>query len=136
MNHVFYSDGNARKISWIIQTGDSTVEQSREHIEIYKGKITDLQSKYVALHVGLFWGIGVFIIKNGDSLKVKIDEKIMFEQLTTKMMINDQIIQKRKKFINQLITQRKLKVEYELIQQTSKNIKSKRDRPKTISYTW
>ena len=116
MNHVFYSDGNARKISWIIQTGDSTVEQSREHIEIYKGKITDLQSKYVALHVGLFWGIGVFIIKNGDSLKVKIDQKIMFEQLTTKMMINDQIIQKRKKFINQLITQRKLKVEYELIQ--------------------
>ncbi|MDH5431144.1 MAG: hypothetical protein OEW78_04590 [Nitrosopumilus sp.] len=116
MNHVFYSDGNARKISWIIQTGYSTVEQSREHIEIYKGKITDLQSKYVALHVGLFWGIGVFIIKNGDSLKVKIDEKIMFEQLTTKMMINDQIIQKRKKFINQLITQRKLKVEYELIQ--------------------
>ena len=116
MNHVFYSDGNATKISWVIQTGDSTVEQSREHIEIYKNKITDLQSKYVALHVGLFWGIGVFIIKNGDSLKVKIDEKIMFEQLTTKMMINDQIIQKRKKFINRLITQRKLKIEYEWTQ--------------------
>jgi len=116
LNHVFYSDGNATKISWIIQTGDSTVEQNREHIEIYKNKITDLQSKYVALHVGLFWGIGVFIIKNGDSLKVRIDEKIMFDHLTKEMVINDQFIQKRKKFINQLITQRKLKIKYELIQ--------------------
>lgn len=116
MNHVFYSDGNATKISWIIQTGDSTAEQSREHIEIYKNKITDLQSKYVALHVGLFWGIGVFIIKNGDSLKVKINEKTMFDQLTEKTMISDQFIQKRKKFINQLTTQRKLKIKYELIQ--------------------
>ena len=136
MNHVFYSDGNEAKISWIIQTEDSSVEQSREHVEIYKNKITNLQSKYVALHIGLFWGIGVFIIKNEDTIKVKIDEKIMFEQLTKNLVIDDEFIQKRMKFINQLISQRKLKIEYELIQQdtnlakkisNAKKLKTKND---------
>ena len=126
MNHVFYSDGNSTKISWIIQTKDTSVEQSREHVEIYKNKITDLQSKYVALHIGLFWGIGVFIIKNEDSLKIKIDEKPMFDQLNGNEKTNDEFIQNRIKFINQLISQRKLKVQYELINQeanpTKKNI--------------
>lgn len=115
MNHVFYSDGNATEISWIIKTDNSTVEQKREHVEIYKNKITDLQSKYVALHIGLFWGIGVFIIKNEDTIKIKINEKTMFDQLAKGITSNDQFIQKRMKFINQLITQRKLKIEYELI---------------------
>ena len=126
MNHVFYSDGNSTKISWIIQTEDTSVEQSREHVEIYKNRITDLQSKYVALHIGLFWGIGVFIIKNEDSLKIKIDEKPMFDQLNGDEKTNDEFIQNRIKFINQLISQRKLKVQYELINQeanpTRKNI--------------
>jgi len=117
LNHVFYLDGNSTKISWVIQTKDSTVEQTREHVEIYKNKITDLQSKYVALHIGLFWGIGVFIIKNEDSLKIRIDEKTMFEQLKEKEKTNDEFIQNRIKFINQLISQRKLKVQYELIKQ-------------------
>ena len=114
MNHVFSSDGNSTKISWVIQTGDTTVEQTREHVEIYKNKITDLQSKYVALHIGLFWGIGVFIIKNEDLLKIKIDEKTMFDQLNGNEKVNDEFIQNRIKFINQLIVQRKLKVQYDL----------------------
>ena len=111
------------RISWIIQTEDSSVEQNREHVEIYKNKITNLQSKYVALHIGLFWGIGVFIIKNEDTIKVKIDEKTMFDQLTEGLIINDEFIQKRIKFINQLIAQRKLKIEYELIQQDTNLVK-------------
>lgn len=119
MNHVFYSDGDSTKISWIIQTEDSSVDQTREHVEIYKNKITDLQSKYVALHIGLFWGIGVFIIKNKDSLKIRIDEKVMFEQLNENKKTNDEFIQSRIKFINQLISQRKLKVQYELVNQNT-----------------
>ncbi|MFQ5781804.1 MAG: hypothetical protein ACE5GR_01955 [Nitrosopumilus sp.] len=63
MYHIFYSDGNAKKISWVIQTNDSTIEQNREHVEIYKDKVTDLQSKYVALHVGLFWGMEYLLLK-------------------------------------------------------------------------
>lgn len=123
MNHVFYSDGDSTKISWVIQTEDNTVEQTREHVEIYKNKITDLQSKYVALHIGLFWGIGVFIIKNEDLLKIKIDEKTMFEQLNGNEKINDEFIQNRIKFIKQLIVQRKLKVQYEFIKQEANPMK-------------
>ncbi|HSG83004.1 MAG TPA: reverse transcriptase-like protein [Nitrosopumilus sp.] len=123
MNHVFYSDGDSTKISWLIQTEDNTVEQTREHVEIYKNKITDLQSKYVALHIGLFWGIGVFIIKNEDLLKIKIDEKTMFEQLNGNEKINDEFIQNRIKFIKQLIVQRKLKVQYEFIKQEANPMK-------------
>lgn len=115
MNHVFYSDGNAKKISWIIETDDSRVKQNRNHVDIYKDKVTDLQSKYVALHIGLFWGIGIFIIKNQDSIKIKIDDKIMFNQFTTNAKIEDKFIQKRIQFIKQLVKQRKLEIQFELI---------------------
>ena len=119
MHHVFYLDGNAQKISWVIQTEDSFSEQSREHVEIYKDKISNLQSKYIALHIGLFWGIGVFIIKNEDHIKIKLDDKKMFEQLTSNVDIKDEFCQNKIKFIKQLISQRKLEIEFELISQES-----------------
>ena len=53
--------------------------------ENYKDKITKIQSKYVALHVALFWGIGTFNIKNKDSIKIKLDKKIMYQQLKTQL---------------------------------------------------
>ena len=115
MNHVFYSYGNAQKITWIIQNDDSSCIENREHIDMYKDKVTNLQSKYVALHIGLFWGIGTFIIKNEDNVKIKLDEKIMFDQFTTDLKIEDVFIQKRLRFIKQLIDQRKLKIEFEVI---------------------
>ncbi len=99
----------------MIQTGDSIAEQSREHVEMYKDKVSDLQSKYIALNVGLFWGIGVFIIKNEDNIKIKLDDKKMFEQFTSDKKIEDEFIEKRMKFIQQLFHQRKLKIEFELI---------------------
>ena len=117
MNHVFYFNGNAKRISWIIQTNDSIIEQNREHVDIYKNKISNLQSKYVALHIGLFWGIGVFKIKNEDVVKIKLDEKIMFDQLSTDLKIEDKFIANRIKFIKQLTIQRKLKIQYDLIKQ-------------------
>ena len=117
MDHVFYSDGNANRISWIIQTDNSIIEQSREHVDIYKNKIPKLQSKYVALHIGLFWGIGVFKIKNEDKVKIKLDEKTMFEQLSTGLKLKDEFIANRIKFIKQLTMQRKLKIQFEMIEQ-------------------
>lgn len=84
---------------------------------MYKNRVTNIQSKYVALHVGLFWGIGTFIIKNEDTVKIKLDEKIMFDQFTTNLKIDDSFIQKRLKFIRQLTDQRKLKIEFEIISQ-------------------
>ena len=117
LDHVFYSDGNVNEIAWIIQTNDLIIDQDREHVEIYKNKISNLQSKYVALHIGLFWGIGVFKIKNKDVIKIKLDDEIMFKQLNSDFKIKDEFIVNRIKFIKQLTTQRKLKVQFELIKQ-------------------
>ena len=124
MHHIFYSDGDAKKISWAIQTKDSIVAQDRNHVDIYKDKVTNVQSKYVALHVGLFWGIGVFIIKNEDEIKIKLDEKIMCDHFLSNLKIEDEFIEKRMQFITQLIKQRKLKVEFELID-SEKNLAKK-----------
>ena len=89
--------------------------QSRKHVENHKNKITKIQSKYVALHAALFWGIGTFIIKNEDIIKIKLDEKIMYEQLKLKIITDDDFIKNKIKFIQMFIRQRKLKVEFEII---------------------
>ncbi|WP_428327160.1 hypothetical protein [Nitrosopumilus sp.] len=121
MDHVFYFDGDNEKISWKIETGESIAEQNREHVQMYKNKVTNLQSKYIAFHVGLFWAIGVFIIKNEDTVKVKFNEKTMFEHFKLNQEVNDEFIRKRTQFIKQLISQRKLKMEFELVE-SRKNI--------------
>ena len=115
MEHILYLDGNLSNISWVIQTNETIVSQSRKQTENYKNRITKIESKYVALHVALFWGIGKFIIKNEDAIKIKLDEKIMYEQLKLKIMINEDFIENKIKFIQMLIKQRKLKVEFEII---------------------
>ena len=130
MQHVLYSDGNAENIAWVIQTNESISEQNREHAQIYKDKVSRLQSKYIALHVGLFWGIGVFIFRNNDNIKIKLDDKKMYDQITSDSMIDDYLIEKRKQFVKQLIAQRKFNVEFKLISQdenlAKKNIECKR----------
>ena len=115
MEHIIYSEGNFTNISWVIQTNETIVSQTRKHTENHKNKTTKIQSKYVALHVALFWGIGTFIIKNEDVIKIKLDEKIMYEQLKLKIMIEDDFIKNKIKFIQMFIKQRKLKVEFEII---------------------
>ena len=69
----------------------------------------------MALHVALFWGIGTFNIKNEDSIKIKLDEEIMYQQLKMKIPIQDEFIKNKIKFIENFIKQRKLKVEFEII---------------------
>ena len=110
-----FSDGGSKKIAWFVKTGDKTTEQHRDHAEIYLDKVSSEQSKYIALHVGIFWSIGTFLIKNGDSVKVMLDSKEMFEHLGNNHLIEDEFIQKRTEFINLLIKQRSLNVSYELI---------------------
>jgi len=115
LERILYLDGNLRKISWVIQTNQSIISQNRKHTENYKDKITKIQSKYVALHVALFWGIGTFNIKNEDSIKIKLDEEIMYQQLKIKIPIQDEFIKNKIKFIENFIKQRKLKVRFEKI---------------------
>ena len=124
MERILYSDGDLRKISWIIQTSQTIISQNRKHTENYKDKITKIQSKYVALHVALFWGIGTFNIKNEDTIKIKLDEEIMYQQLKMKIPIQDEFIKNKIKFIENFIKQRKLKVEFEIIN-FEKNLASK-----------
>ena len=115
MEHILYLDGDLTNISWLIQTNESSVSQNRKHTENYNNKITKIQSKYVALHVALFWGIGTFKIKNKDFIKIKLDEKIMYQQLKTEITTQDEFIKNKIKFITSFIKQRKLKVEFEII---------------------
>ena len=115
MDHVFYSDGDAEGISWAIQTGESLRKQSREHAQVYRGRVSVLQSKYIALHVGLFWGIGVFALRDGDGIRIMLDEAAMREQLASGAPADDPLIGERVRFIRHLISQRGFGVEYELI---------------------
>jgi hypothetical protein len=116
LKHTFFFDGNSKKIAWIIQTNNSTVEQKRDHPDNYLDKVTVLQSKYIALHVGIFWGIGRFIINNEDDITIKIDDKSMFGNLSKNKISSDEFIKTRTSFIRQFIYQRKLKVHYEIIE--------------------
>ena len=125
MEHVLFFDGDTKRISWVIQTNNSTIEQKREHVDIYLDKVTIRQSKYIGLHVGIFWGIGTFIIKNQDVVKIAIDDKIMYDHLSTNQKNDDKFIEKRAEFIKQLIKQRKLKVQYEMIPR-EKNLAAKK----------
>ena len=125
MEHILFFDGNTKRISWVIQTNNSVIEQKREHAKIYLDKVTNQQSKYRGLHVGLFWGIGTFIIKNQDVVKVAIDDNSIFEHLSTNQKSHDEFIEKRTCFIRQLIEQRKLKIHYELIA-ADKNLAAKK----------
>lgn len=115
MEHFFFFDGNSEEIDWIIKTNNSTITQKRKHPEIYLNKVNAEQSKYIAMHVGLFWGIGRFIIKNEDKIIIKIDEKEMFEYFFKNGKSSDKLISARIHFITQLIEQRRLKINYELI---------------------
>jgi len=116
-----YSDGNAKKISWTIKTENDLKEQFRDHADIYLDKVTNLQSKYIALHVGLFWSIGVFIIKNEDTVRIMLDSEEMIQHLSSDVKSDDQMLEHRKRFINQLGAQRNLKFIYEKINTTENN---------------
>lgn len=116
MQHIFNFTGDSNEISWEILTNGTKVTQSREHVDIYKNKVNSIQSKIIALHVGLFWAIGTFTIKNEDEVKIKLDNKIMYEQLTSNIESKDELIKNRIHFIKMLILQRKLKIQFELTQ--------------------
>lgn len=124
MDHVYFSDGNEKRISWIIQNSETQIEQYRDQADIYLNRITTEQSKYIALHVGIFWCIGRFIIKNGDHVKIMLDSRSMFDHLANEKISPDQFIESRIGFIRQLVKQRKLDVKYELIE-SHQNIATK-----------
>jgi hypothetical protein len=116
MEHVYFFDGNQKKISWTIENEKSKFEESRVHAEYFYDIVTPEQSRYIALHVGIFWSIGRFIIKNSDTIKIMLDQRPMFERLVEKKQTSDIFIERRITFIDQLIKQRNLIVEYQLVE--------------------
>ena len=116
MHKRLYFDGNAKGIAWIINTNTKVLKQHRIHPNIYLNQLEDLQSKYVALHIGVFWGIGTFVIKDIENLEIMIHSKIMYRQLTRGSKV-DSFIEKRLEFITRLIQQRKLNIIYKYTEQ-------------------
>ena len=126
MEHELFFDGNLKDYSWSIKTGKEVVSQIREHPPAYlSGGKLEIQNKeesrFVALHVGIYWGLGVFIIKDFDKIHVMCDSKEMYEILIQQCKTENQIIDDKIHFINQLVGHRNLKLEYHLIEPT-KNI--------------
>ncbi|MEE3213384.1 MAG: hypothetical protein VX209_02525 [Thermoproteota archaeon] len=120
MEHKLFLDGTKDKFSWIIQTGNKIRKEFRVHPPAYYSGYklnvkNDEQSKFIALHVGIYWGIGVFIIKDGDTIDVMCDSKKMYDILNSKNKTSDQIINDKIHFTNLFIEQRKLVVNYHLI---------------------
>jgi hypothetical protein len=76
------------------------------------------------MHVGLFWGIGRFIIKDKDNIILKIDDKSMFNQLSKIENPSDEFIKTKINFITQLISQRKLKINFVFVDK-KENLASK-----------
>jgi len=126
LEHELFFDGNLKDYSWSIKTGKEVVSQIREHPPAYLsgGKLeiqNNEESRFVALHVGIYWGLGVFIIKDFDKVHVMCDSKEMYEILIQQRKTLDQLIDDKIHFINQLVGHRNLKLEYHLMDPT-KNI--------------
>jgi len=115
MEHIYFFDGDQKKISWTIENSKTRSEESRVHAEYFYNIVTPEQSKYIALHVGIFWSIGRFIVKNGDTVKVMLDQRSMFDRLVKNKPTDDVFIERRMKFIDQIIKQRDLDVRYQMV---------------------
>lgn len=107
---TLYSDGNPHRIAWAIRTGTQTLTQWRNQAEIYRGIVSDMQARFMALHVGLFWGIGVFAIRNGDDVLIMVDDQTMLSHLESPGSSGDGFIDGRIHFVNMLVEQRRLGV--------------------------
>lgn len=115
MEHIYYFDGDQKKISWVIENSQTRSEETRVHAEYFYDKVTVEQSRYIALHVGIFWGVGRFIIKNNDAVKIMLNQEAMFDCLAKNKPTDDIFIERRVRFIDQIIKQRGLDVTYQII---------------------
>jgi len=129
MEHELFFDGTTKKYTWSIKTGNVIVDQARVHPPAYlSGGKLDIsnteESKFIALHVGIYWGLGVFIIKDYDEVNVMCDSNEMYEILIKKIITDNQLINDKIYFINQLTNHRNLKIKYQFIE-SEKNLAAK-----------
>jgi len=120
MKHDLFIDGNVKEYTWTIRTDGKLAEQIREHPPAYMsgGKLdvkASEESKFIALHIGIYWGLGVYIIKDNDQVNVMCDSKTMYDIFTQGKTSDNQIINDKIRFINQLTELRKVKMNFQLI---------------------
>ena len=128
MEHELYFDGTLTEYSWSLKTENKIVNQIRAHPPAYlSGGKLDVkdkqQSKCIAIHVGIYWGLGVFIIKDSDIVNVMCDSEETYDIMSKNCKIDDQIINDKIYFINQLTNHRNLKINYQIIE-SKKNLAS------------
>ena len=121
MEHELYFDGTLTEYSWSLKTENKIVNQIRAHPPAYlSGGKLDVkdkqQSKCIAIHVGIYWGLGVFIIKDFDKVNVMCDSKEMYEILLQGQKTSNEIINDKIHFVNQLTNHRNLKLIYHLVE--------------------
>ena len=121
MEHKLFFDGTIKKYTWSIKTGNDIINQIREHPPAYLsgGKLNvknKEESKFIALHVGIYWGLGVFIIKDYDTVNIMCDSQEMYEIIINSHKTDNQIINDKIHFINQLTDHRNLKLNYQIIE--------------------
>ena len=124
MEHELYFEGTLTEYSWSLKTENKIVNQIRAHPPAYlSGGKLDVkdkqQSKCIAIHVGIYWGLGVFIIKDSDIVNVMCDSEETYDIMSKNCKIDDQIINDKIYFINQLTEHRNLKINYEIIKPES-----------------
>ena len=122
MEHELFFDGRKKNYSWSIRTGSEIVNQIREHPPAYLsgGKLdvkNNIESKFIALHVGIYWGLGVFIIKDYDTVNVMCTSNDMYQILSHISSTDNQIINDKVHFVEQLTNHRNLKINYQITQQ-------------------
>jgi len=129
MEHDLFFDGNLKEYTWTIKTGEKLAEQIRTHPPAYMSggkldvKATE-ESKFIALHIGIYWGLGVYIIKDNDQVNVMCDSETMYDVFTQGKKSDNQIINDKIHFIKQLTELRKLKINFQLID-TKENLSTK-----------
>ena len=129
MEHDLFFDGNVKEYTWTVKTAGKIAEQIREHPPAYmSGGKLDVkaieESKFIALHVGIYWGLGVYIIKDSDQVNVMCDSQLMYGIFTQGKKSNNQIINDKVHFINQLAEHRKLRMNFQLIK-TDENLSTR-----------
>ena len=92
MEHDLFIDGTVNEYTWSIKTGDSIVEQIREHPDAYVsgGKLdvkNDSESKFIAIHVGIYWGLGVYIIKDFDVVNFLNQTEALIRVLFVRLLL-------------------------------------------------
>ena len=129
MEHELFFDGNVKEYTWTIRTGEKVADQIRTHPPAYLSggkldvKATE-ESKFIALHIGIYWGLGVGVIKDNDQVNVMCDSKMVYETFTEGKKSENQIINDKIYFINQLTELRKLKMKFQLID-TKENLSTR-----------